>query len=246
MNKTITALVIIIIFAGIGIYFINRNSSNNVDVSQNQATTTDTTQTENQTPNNSLTSVIGASVEGRNITAYHYGTGAKEILFIGGIHGGYEWNTVLLAYQMMDYLEANPSAVPKGVKVTIIPVLNPDGLNKVVGTAGRFKASDVPSSQALQVSGRFNANTVDLGRNFDCDWQTNATWQNKAVSGGNLVFSEPESQAIKKYVTDHKITAVVTSPPVVTMVFLQRLMQLRKHMPLPQVILPTRVLISTR
>src|SRR5262245_28910177 len=77
--------------------------------------------------------VIGKSAEGRDISAYQYGTGAKKLLFVGGIHGGYEWNTVLVAYQLMDYLQANPSAVPSGVQVTIVPVLNPDGLNKVVG-----------------------------------------------------------------------------------------------------------------
>jgi murein tripeptide amidase MpaA len=65
------------------------------------------------------------------ITAYHYGTGDKEILFVGGIHGGYEWNTALVAYQLMDYLKANPNVIPKNVKVTVIPVLNPDGLIKL-------------------------------------------------------------------------------------------------------------------
>ncbi len=45
------------------------------------------------------------------------------------------------------------------------------------------------------MSGRFNANDVDLSRNFDCNWQASALWQNKKVSGGNAVFSEPESVA---------------------------------------------------
>ncbi|MFA5745105.1 MAG: M14 family zinc carboxypeptidase [Candidatus Paceibacterota bacterium] len=155
-------------------------------------------------------SVIGKSVEGRDIVAYQYGTGATEILFIGDIHGGYSWNTALVAYQAMDYLKTNPDSIPKNVTVTVIPVLNPDGLFAVVGTStASFSQKNVSPSQATQVAGRFNANTVDLNRNFDCDWQASAKWQNKTVSGGSAAFSEPESQAIKNYIETKNPKAVV-------------------------------------
>ncbi|MCF7843360.1 hypothetical protein K9M47_00500 [Candidatus Gracilibacteria bacterium] len=153
--------------------------------------------------------IVGSSVEKNNIVAYHYGNGAEEVLFVGGIHGGYEWNTVLVAYQLMDYLKANPNIIPSNLKVTVIPVMNPDGLKKVVGTTERFSSSDVSSSEETVTSGRFNANNVDLSRNFDCDWKSKGTWQNKTVSGGTKVFSEPESLAIKSYVENNKITAAV-------------------------------------
>lgn len=212
MKKTIiVVIVIIIIIFG---YFLIKGSMQNVTVNQNQPATTvtptSTPQSQvNQAQDKSMT-VIGKSVEGRDIVAYHYGTGDTELLFVGGIHGGYEWNTALVAYQAMDYLKANPSVIPGNVKVTVIPVLNPDGLNKVVGTTtGNFTLANVPSSQDLQVAGRFNANNVDLNRNFDCDWQSSGKWQNKTVSGGSEVFSEPESQAIKNYVETNKPTAVV-------------------------------------
>ncbi|MCF7835885.1 MAG: hypothetical protein K9M15_02070 [Candidatus Marinimicrobia bacterium] len=153
--------------------------------------------------------VIGKSVDGHSIVAYHYGSGDTEILFVGGIHGGYEWNTALVAYEAMDYLEKNPNAIPENIKVTIIPVLNPDGLIKVTGTTDVFTKEDVSLSQEIQVSGRFNGNTVDLNRNFDCDWQSEAKWQEKTVDGGESVFSEPESLAIKKYIEEEKPKAVV-------------------------------------
>ena len=153
--------------------------------------------------------MIGKSVEGRDIAAYQFGSGDKEILLVGGIHGGYSWNTALLGYQLVDYFKANPSAIPGNLKVTIIPVLNPDGLNKVVSTVGPFSTSDVSTSQTALVAGRFNANTVDLNRNFDCGWKASGTWQSKAVSGGTAAFSEPESAAIRDYAQAHKITAVV-------------------------------------
>lgn len=152
---------------------------------------------------------IGRSVNDQPITAYRFGTGADEILFVGGIHGGYEWNTVLVAYNLMDYLAANPAKIPANVRVTVIPVLNPDGLAAVVGTTTRFTKADVTASAAAQVTGRFNANDVDLNRNFDCDWQAKGTWQDKTVSGGTGAFSEPESQAIREYVNNHPLAAAV-------------------------------------
>ena len=59
--------------------------------------------------------IIGRSVEGRVIDAYVYGSGPTHLMFVGGIHGGYEWNSVLLAYQFMDYLKANPNVIPKNL-----------------------------------------------------------------------------------------------------------------------------------
>lgn len=214
MKKNIIVLVIIII-VGAGIYLFTKGSFQNVSVKQDKPVVTDVnlpTSTEpvkNEIKTNSDKTVIGKSVDGLDITAYHFGKGEKELLFIGGIHGGYEWNTVLVANQMMDYLKSNPDAIPDNVKVTVIPVMNPDGLNKVVGTpTGNFTKADVPS-QSDTVTGRFNSNIVDLNRNFDCDWQSKATWQNKSVSGGSKAFSEPESQAIKNYVEANQPAAVI-------------------------------------
>jgi len=153
--------------------------------------------------------VIGMSAGGNAITAYHYGDGQKELLFIGGIHGGYSWNTALVAYEMMDYLEANGNAIPDNVKVTVIPVLNPDGLKAVTGSTGRFAASAVPKDQKATVKGRFNANNVDLNRNFDCEWKSNGVWQDTPVSGGGAAFSEPEAKAIKTYVEGNDIAGAV-------------------------------------
>lgn len=154
--------------------------------------------------------LLGKSAEGRDILAYHYGAGADEVLFIGGIHGGYEWNTSLLAYKLMDYLKTNPDAIAKNLKVTVIPVMNPDGLFKVVGTTtDQYSKDNVATSVAVQTAGRFNGNTVDLGRNFDCEWQATGMWQNKKVSGGNVPFSEPESMAVKNYVQANNPKAVV-------------------------------------
>src|SRR3989344_8265334 len=220
MKKLIVVLVVIVLIF-VSIYFINQspvNKTYQIDTTQDQDITTDTTKrtgeqpvavTKEPEPDNGGQLVIGKSVEGRDITAYTYGRGGTELLFIGGIHGGYEWNTVIIAYQLMDYLQANSKVIPDKMKVTVIPVLNPDGLNKTISTTSRFTAADVPTSQDKQVAGRFNANNVDLNRNFDCDWQAEGKWQNKTVSGGSQAFSEPESLAIKNYVETNKPVAIV-------------------------------------
>lgn len=143
--------------------------------------------------------VIGSSVEGRTIDAYTYGTGATRLAFIGGMHGGYEWNSVLLAYDLMDYLTANPLSIPANLSVTVIPDANPDGVYKVIGVTGRFTIPDVPTGVNL-VSGRFNADAVDLNRNFDCKWQPKSTFLGKVTSAGSSAFSEPEARAIRDFV----------------------------------------------
>jgi carboxypeptidase T len=218
-NIAIIALAVIIIIAVVGIYLstqkpsasnptnnqtgINTNVGTNVNIT-NKATDTAKTKQPNQEA-----TIIGTSAEGRAITAYHYGNGATEILLVGGIHGGYEWNTSLLAYETINYFKANPTAIPANIKLTIIPVLNPDGLNKVISTSSILTATNITKDQAQIIAGRFNGNNVDLNRNFDCNWKAAGTWQNKTVSGGSVAFSEPESLAVKNYIETNKPSAVV-------------------------------------
>lgn len=155
-------------------------------------------------------SSIGTSVSGNEITAYHFGQGPKEVLFVGGIHGGYSWNTSLVAYELIDYLTSNPAMIPSDVTVTVIPVANPDGLESAVGVAGRFEATKALAlSDTVRTAARFNENNVDLNRNFDCEWSADATWQSRKVSGGDAPFSEPESEAIRNYVNTYKPVAAV-------------------------------------
>lgn len=156
----------------------------------------------------SVHKVLGKSVQGRSIDAYYYGEGETTIAFVGGVHGGYEWNTVLVAYQIMDYLEQNIESLPKNLSIVVIPSANPDGLYKVIQKEGRFSASDIKNGVATQ-PGRFNANQVDLNRNFDCKWQPKSVWQNKTVSAGSKPFSEPESVVLKNFVEQAKPQTVV-------------------------------------
>jgi len=136
-------------------------------------------------------SVVGNSVKGTAIEAFHFGTGDTEVLMIGGTHGSYSPNTSALAREAIDYFNENSSAVPANVMLTIVPTLNPDGL-ALTGTAGRF-----------------NANNVDLNRNFACEWSATGMWQNQEVSGGAAAFSEPEAQALRDYVESYNPSAAI-------------------------------------
>lgn len=153
--------------------------------------------------------VIGSSVDGRPIEAYFYGSGADKLMFVGGIHGGYEWNSVLLAYGMMEQLEETPEMIPDNVTVVVIPSANPDGLFDVIKKEGRMTNDDIPVAENTVGTGRFNRNGVDLNRNFDCKWQPTATWRGNDISAGEAPFSEPEAVAIRDFVLEQKPKAVV-------------------------------------
>ena len=224
MKNAIIVLLIIIILAFGGYILINKpkvddsgNTTQGEPVDSTPTPVVPTPPPVETPPVEGPVSVIGKSVEDRDISAYNYppngeasGPDDKRILFVGGVHGAYSWNAALVAYELMDYLAANPSIIPEGVKVTVIPVLNPDGLAKVVeNPSEKFTAAEITEPQATQVAGRFNGNEVDLNRNFDCDWQASGKWQSKTVSGGSAAFSEPESQAIRDYVEAEKPVAVI-------------------------------------
>jgi predicted deacylase len=194
---------IILVIAG---YFYFSSKKQNVPSIIVEETITTSITDEKLPPNRT----IGTSVEGRDIESYTYGTGDTTLLFVGGIHGGYEWNSVLLAYEFIDELEAGLIEIPDSLSIEVIPVLNPDGLYSIVKKEGRFTTIDIPRDDLPPTGqGRFNANEVDLNRNFDCKWKPTSTWRSKVVSAGDSAFSEPEAIALKGLIEEKNPTAVV-------------------------------------
>ncbi len=152
--------------------------------------------------------VLGQSLQGRDIELYSFGAGDTHVLLVGGIHGGYEWNSIILAYEMIDHIKANADFVPDELTVDIIPNLNPDGLFLATGLTGRFAAGDITDLSMHQTgAGRFNANDVDLNRNFDCNWAPQSTWRGAVVSAGSEPFSEPEAQLLRELVLETRPVA---------------------------------------
>lgn len=152
---------------------------------------------------------IGTSVQGRKIDLYSFGTGPKHIMFIGGIHGGYEWNSVVLAYTFIAHLQEHPDFIPKNITIDVIPSANPDGVYAVTGKEGIFSQNDVSTDTKTLENARFNANAVDLNRNFDCTWKSKSTWRSKTVSAGSKAFSEPEAVALRDVVLAYRPSAVI-------------------------------------
>ncbi len=142
---------------------------------------------------------LGQSVQGRPIDVWQFGNGQNQIVLVGGIHGGYEWNTIELAYQFIDYYAENGDKLPENIALSVIPSSNPDGQAAVMGDFGRIIREQIADNI---VPGRLNANRVDLNRNWDCEWQSDAVWQTVAVSGGTAPFSEPESVVLKEYIVN--------------------------------------------
>jgi LysM repeat protein/predicted deacylase len=140
------------------------------------------------------------------ILSYRFGTGKIPLILVGGIHGGYEWNTILLANELRQYLQENPREIPSSLTVYLIPNANPDGLYAVTRRVGTFELSDLDEDT---VPGRFNGRFVDLNRNWECQWQPVAQWGNDPVSGGAAPFSEPETQALRNYFLEIDPAAVL-------------------------------------
>ncbi len=135
---------------------------------------------------------FGLSGEGRPLSARRFGTGEQVLIFVGGIHTGYEANTVALMRELIVHFEANPGDVLPGVTLIFVPVLNPDGMTK-----GRT------------LDGRFNGAQVDLNRNWGCDWEAVAYFQQREVSPGAAAMSEPETQALAALITEIRPAAVL-------------------------------------
>jgi hypothetical protein len=195
--KKITFGVLLLIIIGLVVFIFTRSSDEEVVVVDEQAeeqVSEEGSDTEGQqielqerdTKEDGET-VLGTSVEGNEIKAFHYGdlTADKELVLIAGVHGSYSRNTTLLARELMDYLEDNGDVVPDGYMATVIPLMNPDGFMK--------------SSRSESIEGRFNANDVDLNRNFDCQWNETSKWRSTDVSGGSAPFSEPGYQAYETF-----------------------------------------------
>ncbi|MFK7805012.1 MAG: M14 family zinc carboxypeptidase [Anaerolineae bacterium] len=146
------------------------------------------------------------SISGEPITVFEFGTGDTDLILIGGMHGGYEWNTVLLMYEIIDWLNENIDVVPKNMKVSVIPVMNPDGLKLITGSSSQFSRDDVPFNAD---PGRFNANGVDLNRNWNCVWEPIGFWRGQEVDAGDFPESEKEVQSIRFFIQEINPAGVI-------------------------------------
>ncbi len=140
---------------------------------------------------------LGFSVDGRAISVERIGSGERDVLLVGGIHGGYEWNSILLARELADQYRQDPDTLPERFTLHVIENMNPDGVARVTGGAP-IEAFDF--SEVNTVPGRFNARWVDLNRNWDDEWQPTSYWGSREVDAGSAPFSEPETRIVRDYI----------------------------------------------
>ncbi|HSB91285.1 MAG TPA: M14 family metallopeptidase [Anaerolineales bacterium] len=141
--------------------------------------------------------VIGTSVGGRPLEVYRFGNGPRELLIVAGIHGGYEWNTVLLADALVAHVRDGSVAVPEDASLFILHDLNPDGYERAHGAEGRA-----------------NDRGVDLNRNWPLNWQPDwnrsGCWDYLPITAGKHPLSEPETAALLGFIVQHDFQALIS------------------------------------
>lgn len=141
--------------------------------------------------------VIGYSVLRRPLEVYRFGHGEDEKLIVAGIHGGYEWNTVALADELIAYISNNPEVIPSDVTLYILRNLNPDG-----------------EARSHGYEGRTNERNVDLNHNFpyrwEKEWNRDGCWNYLPTTGGTHPASEPETIALINFINLHDFSALIS------------------------------------
>jgi protein MpaA len=144
--------------------------------------------------------VVGWSVQGRPLISFETGPEetAKKTLIQCAIHGD-ELPSLPMCLRLIDEIRSNTRPPPKGVRIAIQPLMNPDGI-----------FANIPT--------RTNARGVDLNRNFPTvDWKAKAhlAWEQKEKKNprkfpGKEPLSEPETQAIVQFIEKFKPQKIIS------------------------------------
>ncbi len=127
-----------------------------------------------------VTEAYGRSVLGKEITLHRTEDFHAGTLIIAGIHGD-ERATVALAEA---FVERHLYTGHAGDNVAVIPIANPD---------------------SYQHNSRYNANGVDINRNFETEWSPESE-----EPSGPSPYSEPETRALRDLILRTRPARVVT------------------------------------
>ncbi len=122
-----------------------------------------------------------ASIEGRPLRHWVFGSGLPVTLVFAGIHGS-ERSSVELASRFLEVLYRDPDSVGRGT-IVVAPLVNPDGYER---------------------GERWNARGVDLNRNFPA-WN----WEGSS-RGGPKPASEPETRFVLRLLERFRPTRIVS------------------------------------
>jgi murein peptide amidase A len=128
----------------------------------------------------------GTSVEGRPVWLHEHGTGESTILVLGSMHGD-EAAGGGVVVRFAEALARDSSRTSRN-RIVFVPVVNPDGVQR--GT-------------------RWNANGVDVNRNFPT-----ANWERGQRGGvarnGDRPGTEPETQLVMDLIARYRPTVIIT------------------------------------
>ena len=141
--------------------------------------------------------IIGESVGGRPLEVFRFGSGPRARMIVAGIHGGYEWNTIALARELIADLQDRPAQVPPHLTLYVLPALNPDG-----------------AARSTSYAGRANDHGVDLNRNWPVrwlpEWPRAGCWAFLPIGAGADPASEPETRALMGFLLERRVEALVS------------------------------------
>ncbi len=157
---------------------------------------------------------IGQSVEGRDLIAFDFGHGDREVILISSMHACEHIATNVLMYVVDQYCQGYEAGGGYGgiayrdildsVVFHVVPMMNPDGVN--LAQNGIEAAKDPDAVAALRYgyyydySGwKANINGVDLNRNFPGRWGPRDGVNSPSAANycGPEPLSEPESKAVQ-------------------------------------------------
>lgn len=146
--------------------------------------------------------VIGTSIEGRDIVAFHLDAAdpaTAERLMLVGLQHGDEWEGGMASAYVLDQFLNNPdedpaiAAVADQIDLTIVPIANPDG----------YAYSWTDGNRIWRRNRRDNGDGtfgVDLNRNWSFNWVADSNTGFETYPGPSA-FSEPESRALRDLVS---------------------------------------------
>ena len=182
---------------------------------------------------------IGKSVMGKDIFSLSIGEGAEQVLFAAAFHGS-EHITANIALKFAeevchclltdtDFSGVNLKKALKGRKITIIPMVNPDGCDiSILGESACFDRKLFIKRICNMDFSHYNANArgVDINHNFNAGWEElklkeksmGISGPAKTRFGGNSAESEPETTALVTFCRNnniHHATALHTQGEVI-------------------------------
>jgi len=170
---------------------------------------------------------IGYSIQGRPLLAMRLkgkklkqkgkGHAKKGKVLYLATHHAREWVATQMAMRFIKYLTANYGSVDRvtnilgTTEVWVIPVANPDGYEHTFTHERLWRKNlrDNDGDGAITV-----LDGVDLNRNFDSHWGldeegSSSNWSD-ATYRGAAPNSEPETQAVVKFVNKKKFTFIIS------------------------------------